>query len=406
MGMKTIGLWVGFICIFLCSCGVNQSQKQGGTEHWQQDTNKEKTASPQPSEEPKESYEYIEKKDIQIGGRSYESIAYIKTESGKIYLYSLKTKEDVLYIPSEIEGCPVLGVGEPNMITAEYTLRLANWKEITTSYHPWNIKKRKKVKRLKKVVISEGITRIDDMHAVADEVIIPESVKEIADYALAHAEIKKVVVKSKKVVLGSFAFAYSKLEEIQFPDHYTADIGPDCFRETNLKTFRWPSYGTQSKVIMYVHPFQDCKKLQKIIFPENQKKIKIPPMCFLGCTKLTKLEFPASTKKVVYRETYYADNYKNGISTLVFHGKHTKVVGEKKSTLSVSTYTMPKGRSLITVKKIIAPKGSKAIQCAKKAFKISFMREWSRKEEEANCESHPFTYTEDELVPMEYEYLP
>ncbi len=406
MRMKTIGLWVGFICIFLCSCGWVTPQEQGGTEQWQQDTKKEKTASPQPSEEPKESYECIEKKDIQIGGRSYISIAYIKTESGKIYLYSLKTKEDVLYIPSEIEGCPVLGVGAPKMITAEYTLRLANWKEITTSDYPWNIKRRRKVKWLKKVVIPNGIIRIDDMYAVADEVIISESVREIADDALMRAKIKKVIVKSKKVVLGSFAFAYSKLEEIQFPDHYTADIGPDCFRETNLKTFRWPSYGTQSKDIMYVHPFQDCKKLRKIIFPENQQKIEIPERCFLGCTKLTKLEFPASTKKVVYRETYYADNYKNGISTLVFHGENTKVVGEKESTLSVSTYTMPKGHTLITAKRIIAPKGSKAIQSAKKALKISFMREWSRKEEEANCESHPFTYTEDELVPMEYEYLP
>ncbi len=391
--------------IFLCSCGVNQPQEQGRTEQWQQNTKKEKTASPQPSEEPKESYECIEKKDIQIGGRSYISIAYIKTESGKIYLYSLKTKEDVLYIPSEIEGCPVLGVGEPDTITAEYTLRLANWREITTSYRPWNIKKRKKVKRLKKVVIPEGITRIDDMHAVADEVIISESVQEIASYAFSNSEIRKVIVKSNKVNFDYNAFYQSKLEEIQFPNNYTAKIASECFAGTNLKTFHWPSNGTQTNGVSQ-GAFEDCKKLQKIIFPENQEKIKIPRMCFLGCTKLTKLEFPASTKKVVYRETYYADNYKNGISTLVFHGENTKVVGEKESTLSVSTYTMPKGHTLITAKKIIAPKGSKAIQSAKKALKISFMREWSRKEEEANCESHPFTYTEDELVPMEYEYLP
>jgi len=406
--MKNYYWYIVFVLfsIFLCSCGVTQPQEQGKTEHWQQDTKQGKTASPKPSEEPKESYQYIKKKDIQIGGRSYESIAYIKTESGEIYLYSLKTKEDVLYIPSEIEGCPVLGVGHPHMITVEYISRLANWKGITRPTYPWNMKKKKKVKRLKKVVIPEGIIRIDDMYAVADEVIIAESVREIADYALDRAKIKKVIVKSKKVVLGSFAFAYSKLEEIQFPDHCTAEIGMDCFRETNLKTFHWPSYGTQSKDVMYFRPFLDCKKLQKIIFPENQEKIEIPEMCFLGCTKLTKLEFPASTKKVVYRETYYADNYKKGISTLVFYGKNTKIVGEKTSTLSVSTYTMPKGRTLITVKKIIAPRGSKAIQCAKKALKISFMREWSLKEEEANCESHPFTYTEDELVPMEYEYLP
>lgn len=392
--------WFCILCIildvFLCSCEVNvpqKSQEQGRNEAkitLKPTEIPEETEMPEQTEEP---FEVVEKRNIKIKGRRYKYAAYIKTVSGKITLMSLKTEEDILYIPSEIEGNPVVLVGWPEITWKDEWLQEKNL--------GWNFGKKKR--RLKRVIFEEGIERLGDLGGViADEIIIPKSMREIEDSAFYKGKIKRVLVRSNKVHLHSSVFWKSTLEQICFPDDFRGKIGPDCFNGSNLKEFRWPAYGKQKLGDMGNSIFEGCKKLKKITFPENQERIIIPKHSFFWCKKLTKLEFPASAKKVVYEATHYADNYKYGVSTLIFKGKNTKLKGGDIRDVNLLT-EVPDGLSLITVKKIIAPKDSKAIEFAKKAVKIADMNEW--KPEDATCENgldHPAVLQED-LVPVEYE---
>lgn len=391
---------------FLCSCGVTQSQKV------QESGRKTKTFTSKPTKIPKEttlqesdkedteeqeSYEYIEKKDIKILGRHYKYAAYAKSQSGKIYLFALQTKEKILYIPAEIEGCRVVGLGAPVQNTVDAIPGLLWQDTFDLDRLEWNWGKKQ---RLKKVVISDGIERIDDLHISADEIIIPKSVRELGDYAGSFTAIKRVVVKSKRMNLGSDAFYNSKLEQIEFPDDFKGVIGSWCFKGSNLKSFRWPAYGKQKITDINPAIFQECKKLKQVIFPENQECIYIPERTFWQCTKLRQLEFPASTKKVIYKDNYYADNYKHGISTLVFKGKDTQIEGGDIHGIASIAYTP---EHFISVSKIIAPQDSEAIRFAKKAVKISHLKDW--KPDEATCENDlDFQkITKEDLVPVEYE---
>lgn len=419
-----------FAIVFFCSCGADPSKKlqemagKGETAipqsaETQMPENKrtpEPTTEPsiepteepliepteEPSEEPSEEpYEVIEKRNIDIAGRHYKYVVYARTTSGKITLMALKTDEDVLHIPSEIEGDPVVMLGWPEETPGEPGYQWSD--QVDSSKLGWNWGKKQ---HLKKVIISEGIERIPGSGfgfvTPVDEIIIPKSMKEIGLMAFLNSKVKKVRLKGSKTNLADDVFRDSKLEEIQFPDDFSGEIGSWCFAGSNLKSFRWPAYGKQKITDMGSSVFEGCKQLKKITFPENQERIMIPGHSFFWCRKLTKLEFPASTKKVVYKATHYADNYKYGISTLIFKGKNTKVEGGDIRDVNMLT-EVPKGKSLITVKKIIAPKNSKAIEFAKKAVKIADMDEWKREDTYYEKDvDHPAVLQED-IVPVEYE---
>ena len=384
------------LSVFLYSCEVNvpqKSQEQGRNEAkitLRPTEIPEETEVMEPTAEP---YDIIEKRNIKIKGRRYKYAAYIQTVSGKIMLMSLKTEEDVLYIPSEIEGNPVVLVGRPG----EEGYQWSN--QIDTNKPEWNLGKKKRP--LKRVIFEEGIERMDDFGGVvADEIIIPKSMREIEDSAFYKAQIKRVLVRSSQVNLGSRAFYGSTLEQIRLPDDFKGMIGTDCFNSSNLEEFWWPAYGRQQITDISPSVFQECKKLERVVFPENQECIYIPKNAFWQCTKLRELVFPASTKKVVYSESYYADNFKHGVDTLIFKGKDTQLEGGDIHLVAQIAYTP---EHFLSVSKIIAPKDSEAIRFAKKAVKISYMKDW--KPDEATCENHlDFQkIPKKHLVPVDYE---
>lgn len=211
----------------------------------------------------------------------------------------------------------------------------------------------------------------------AEEIILPKSLKEIHMLAFQNADIKKVVIHNPKTNIGRAAFYNSNLEQIDLPNGFCGKMEESCFENTKIVKFYWPNYNDMdAKERMGKEVFLGCKKLKTIIFPKNQKHIYIPYNTFWGCA-LKQLVFPASTKKVTYKECYYAGNYKNGVSTLVFKGKNTKLAGGNVKELGVSLNdSVPKGRNFIAVKTIVAPKNSKAYEFAKNAVVISHMKEW------------------------------
>ncbi len=393
--------YVLFICIFLCSCGVTQPQEQGGKESAKPKTSvtkvtPEPTVTVEPTKSPNEKSSskptedpivWNQKENVKIAGRRYSYVDYKVELSGEVSIYSMRTKEDVLYIPNKIDGKPVRFV---RGFRHEY---------------PWQKNKKDK---LKKIVIQEGVKEIAGFaNVVAEEIILPKSLKKIASSAFENAKIKRVVCKSPYAQIEDVAFWGATLEKIDFPNGFQGKLGDLCFQETRLKEFFWPDYSGKVKGEMGKEVFAGCKKLEKIIFPENAKHIYIPFNTFWGCTKLKNLEFPASTKKVTYKECYYADNYKRGVSTLIFRGRDTKLAGGDVDGLDAYHESgLLKGKKFITVKRIVAPENSKAIQFAKKAVKISFLPEWVPEVHISYSEPVHVDLKKDDLIPVKYEYLP
>lgn len=302
----------------------------------------------------------ITKENVNIDGRHYEFVQYYRDiAEKKIRLMSLKTKEDILIIPSAIDGEPVEEVG----------MSIYEFGDNKEPFLPWQLSKQQV---LKKIILSEGIKRIV-MDAFCetdvDCIELPKSLENIGEDSIhslcfCRSRVSHVTVKGKNTNISGYAFMDSELKKITLPKNYQGKIGKDAFKNSMLEEFKWPSYknGVTTKIESGV--FQNCKNLKKVTFPKNQKHIYIPNTCFYGCKKLKKLTFPASTKKVTYRWNPYADNYKVGPGTLEFKGKKTAVAGTK------FKYKYNSKKILLTVGKITAPKNSKALAYAKKAKRI------------------------------------
>lgn len=370
------GLCIIGICVLVCvsSCGV--TQPKGSIE-----TVKE-SATPKATLAREDTKILFRKENVKIAGRHYTYIDYKIELGGFISLYSLKTNGSVLYIPAQIDGKPVRNIeGEPFK-------------------YAWQKNKKSK---LKKIVIPEGVKEIHGFaNVVAEEVVLPKSLKKIHMQTFEMAKIEKVVIKNPGTQIEKYAFSESTLEKIDFPNGFSGKLEERCFEKTRLTEFCWPDYNKKKKGQIGEGIFGGCKKLKRILFPENQKHIYIPHNTFWGCTVLNQLEFPASTKRVTYKECYYADNYKRGVSTLVFRGKNTEVTGGNAERFDLGA-EIPKGKKFITVKKIIAPSKSKALQFAKKAVKISYMPEWTPEIHISYSEPIKISLNKENLVPVEYE---
>ena len=404
MKKKYIGLICVFAVFFVCSCGEgikkdttvavkeSVSPKKKLTDAEKKNTPVTKsTSTPKPSNKPEnrktsepteDPHVLFRKKNVKIAGRHYTYIDY-KVEVGGISLYSLKTKDPVLHIPARIDGKPVWFIeGRPDQ-------------------YSWQ-KNRKN--RLKKIIIPEGVREIYRMEKVAaDEIVLPKSLKKVHMLSFEKADIKKVVMNNPGTNIGQAAFLNSKLKQIEFPNGFCGKLEERCFKNTRLTEFHWPNYSKNAKERMEREVFVGCKKLKKIIFPENQKHIYIPYNTFWGCIALKQLIFPASTKKVTYKECYYADDYKNGISTLVFKGKNTKVVGGNVEELDYGA-RVPKGRNFITVKTIIAPKNSQAYKFAKNAVQISYMTEW-KPDRDKDCDDIHISISKENFIAVKFKTL-
>ena len=344
--------------------------------------------------------EIREAENFDIDGHHYEWIRYCKEGVG-LRIIGLRTKEDTLVIPSHFLGYAVTKLGGTEKqidISESYHGNNSNeFRGFANKIRMWNIDEKQ---RLKKIIISEGIEKITDTgfaYAKVDEIILPESLTSIDRFSFHRCFIDKITIKNPELTIGLQAFSYSTLKEIVFPKHFKGLLEPGCFSDSSIETFHCPENGLVSGI------FENCTKLNKIIFPENQKKITIPSRSFFGCTSLKKLEFPASTGSVVLEQCDYADNFKKGgVETLVFHGKATKIkciplMGKS------DLYS-----NFITAGRIIAPKGSAAIRTAKRSKKIGYLPPKLKKEildgNSPNCYTD-LEYMNVRLVPMEYSYL-
>ncbi len=304
-------------------------------------------------------------KDFNEEGRHYIYAKYKKLQPEGIRVLSIKGEGEELVIPSEIQGMKVKEIGQ------SFENSSKGWEDMIAAHGgAWRLQGQD----LKKIVVPEGVTKICEyafFECHAGEMVLPETLKCIDSATFSYCKIKKIVVGSRDVKLCEMAFNGAKVKEVEFPVGFCGRIGDNCFIASTIETVRWPQEEktdnkdkscVQGKVENYA--FCQCKKLKKVIFPENQKKIIIPDGCFVDCDSLEELVFPESTGSVKYGSMPYADNNKKGgADVLVFKGKNTRLRGQ----------TTKAGKKILTVGKVRAPAGSKAIQFAKKAYRIKWI---------------------------------
>lgn len=351
-----------------------------------------------PGSAPSASAECV-KRNVVIEGRRYSEVRYSMTRKGRIRLHSLKTEEKTLRIPAKIDGHPVT--------------------ELRASIgHAWTAGKKQ---TLKKLVVPEGVKRISRRvfrRLRAEKVILPASLKRVPEFAFRSSKVKSVRVKNKKAVLGRCAFVYSTLREIRLPKGYSGRVKSDCFRGTKIERFVWPrgaAYGKRERVEHSA--FENCRSLKKVVFPKGQDLIYIPEQAFERCELLKELDFPADTGKVIYDGVNYADNYQKTVRTLIIRGANTELKGCMTPGWSriyeegEEKYETEDGYPLITVGKIVAPAGSRAIEFAKSAIKPGNYPAYYQKEADQGQSvfddgtldaSHIYSVL---YVPMEYEIL-
>ena len=317
----------------------------------------------------------VKKTDVVIQGRTYRYIEYETIRPGVIRLNYIVPQDEVLVVPSTLDGCSVeeLGKDPESSMKEKYV----------------NITRGQKVK---KVVIGGGVRSIRQnafCNMDVSEVVLPKSLKQIEEFAfdgygngyckiqkinldwvekigfgafLGCRNLKKIRLRNEKVVVEPDAFSFcSRLTEIELPKTLKGRLEA-CFDETGVKKIRWPRITGRVKKHIGEGLFSRCKNLKKVEFPKNQKHIYIPEGTFDGCKKLHKLVIPKGTGMVTYGSHHCADNYANSVTTLEFLGADTKVRGER--------YWGKKEKAkydFITIKKIIAPKNSKAARYARKA---------------------------------------
>ena len=154
--------------------------------------------------------------------------------------------------------------------------------------------------KITQVMIEEGVTSISERafgHInrpnSIKEITIPSSLIRIERNAFEFAENLSninIPVNSNLQFVGEEAFYATKLKTFFFPNSLQY-IGPDAFNYTDLTEVNIPN-----SVMDFFCGFEGCKKLTKVILPQNIKEI--PNRCFVGCSQLKQIEIPQGTIKI------------------------------------------------------------------------------------------------------------
>ena len=125
------------------------------------------------------------------------------------------------------------------------------------------------------------------------EIVLPDDIEEIGDYAFFHADsLKKVVFPKikKQLKIGSYAFCFCPLEELNLPEGL-AEIGVSAFEFAHITTLTIPS--TLKAIPDYC--FVECNDLKTVTIPEGVEYIGA---FAFGNTALENFVIPSTVKEM------------------------------------------------------------------------------------------------------------
>ncbi|MFP4698375.1 MAG: leucine-rich repeat domain-containing protein [Eubacteriales bacterium] len=132
------------------------------------------------------------------------------------------------------------------------------------------------------------------------EIVLPESIKSIGNYAFTECEgLKKINLPKNLNKIGEHAFEECvKLKEIDLPKELK-EIGRRAFRNCDsLKSVKIPE---GIEVIEY-GTFADCDNLDNMIIPESVTEIEME--AFENCSNLKSIDIPKTVKNIAYDAFY------------------------------------------------------------------------------------------------------
>lgn len=142
---------------------------------------------------------------------------------------------------------------------------------------------------------------------VADELIIPDSVTSIGDYAFVNcSSLSRITIPRTVEKIGCYAFLYcNSLENVEIPNSVTS-IGSGAFDScTSLKSVAIPDSITS----IPSHAFDDCKKLISITISNGITSIG--DCAFRNCYSLTSVTIPDSVTNIESYAFYCCDSLKD-----------------------------------------------------------------------------------------------
>ena len=125
------------------------------------------------------------------------------------------------------------------------------------------------------------------------KVIIPDSITMIREYAFSRCvSLKQIVIPNSVLDIKGWAFQYSGIEYIDFPDEITKICSCTCMNCRELTKVKLPN---KLKKIRD-HAFSGCDALKEIVIPDGVKTIDYG--AFNRCTSLTGITIPKSVFRI------------------------------------------------------------------------------------------------------------
>lgn len=147
------------------------------------------------------------------------------------------------------------------------------------------------------VIIPEGVTAIGGQvfynRTEVKKVVLPESLKQINEYAFAYSGIEEIVINSALEYIGDYAFIKVPMKSFVLPEgSMLYNIGMNAFTYSSIELLDLsnavPTYGENGLVLDY-WSFSSCENLKEVIFPKNAPYV-IGVEAFKGCSSLKEID--------------------------------------------------------------------------------------------------------------------
>lgn len=147
------------------------------------------------------------------------------------------------------------------------------------------------------VIIPEGVTAIDGQvfynRTEVKKVVLPESLKQINEYAFANSGIEEIVINSALEYIGDYAFIKVPMKSFVLPEgSMLYNIGMHAFTYSSIELLDLsnavPTYNENGLVLDY-WSFSSCENLKEVIFPKNAPYV-IGVEAFEGCSSLKEID--------------------------------------------------------------------------------------------------------------------
>lgn len=154
-------------------------------------------------------------------------------------------------------------------------------------------------------------------------VVIPNSVKVISDYAFSYCvKLRSIKISDNVDYIGAFAFiGCTKLSNIHLPRVNSLELKESTFENCwSLKNITIP----RNVIGFGPSLFFDCRSLEKVQI-ETEKIKTIPHKCFMLCDKLIRLDFNDGIKRIEDKAFLGCSN----IIEIAFPDSVTELVGDQ-----------------------------------------------------------------------------